>query len=89
MLPLSYYFYKKALAKSFGPNVSLIYQYSDAPGEYPGAADLAARIRVDGLSLPVLAVGQEIVMVGRLPTIEEFLVEVKARVHAELCEDGI
>ncbi|HIE13201.1 MAG TPA: hypothetical protein EYP63_07240 [Desulfotomaculum sp.] len=83
MLPLSYYFYKKALAKSFGERVRLIYQYLRAPGEYAGAADLAARICAEGLSLPVVAVGREIAIAGRLPTVEEFLTEVRRRISAD------
>ncbi|MEW6447494.1 MAG: hypothetical protein AB1426_05330 [Bacillota bacterium] len=80
MLPLSYFFYQKALAKCFGERARLIYQQLKAPGGYPGAADLAVRILADGLPLPVVVVDQEIVIAGRLPTVEEFLSEVKARI---------
>uniref|UniRef100_A0A7C2HUX5 Thioredoxin-like fold domain-containing protein n=1 Tax=Ammonifex degensii TaxID=42838 RepID=A0A7C2HUX5_9THEO len=79
MLPLGYHFYKKALAKSFGEDVRLLYQDFNAPGTHPGAAALAARIRAAGLSLPVVAVGEEVVAAGRLPAVEELLSEVKAR----------
>lgn len=83
MLPLSYYFYKKALAKIYGERIRLIYQYLQVPGEYPGAVDLAARIAAQALPLPVVAVGREIAVAGRLPTVEEFLAEVKARIAGE------
>ncbi|MDI6631453.1 MAG: hypothetical protein AB1507_04550 [Bacillota bacterium] len=78
MLPLSYHFYRKALAKSFGDGVRLVYQDFSAP-EHPAAAALAARVRTAGLALPVVAVGEEVVAAGRLPVVAELLQQVRAR----------
>lgn len=81
MLPLSYYFYHKALEKSFGSKVRLIYQDFNAPGDYPGAGELAGVIRLKGLPLPVVALGEEIIAAGRLPGVVELVEKVKLRLR--------
>ncbi len=78
MVPLTHYFYKKAIEKHFGGTVRLIYQDLKSPGDYPGAAAMAARIRAGGLTLPVVAVNNEVIAAGSFPAVEELLVRIKA-----------
>ncbi len=56
----------------------MIYQDFSSPGDYPGTAALAAKIRDGGLTLPVVAVNSEVIAAGTLPTVEELLVRVNA-----------
>ncbi|MEW6182014.1 MAG: hypothetical protein AB1500_02395 [Bacillota bacterium] len=79
MVPLSYHFYKKAVSKYFGGVVRVIYQDVASPGDYPGAAELAAQIRDKELPLPVVAIGEEVIASGGLPTVEELLSQVGKR----------
>jgi disulfide oxidoreductase YuzD len=83
VVPLTHYFYKKAIEKHFGEAVRLIYQDFSSPGDYPGAAVIAARIRDGGLTLPVVAVNNEVIAAGSFPTVEELLVRVKAVVAGQ------
>lgn len=59
----------------------MIYQDVASPGDYPGAARLALRIRDQGMLMPVVAIGEEVIASGRLPTVEELLSQVRERRH--------